>query len=97
MVTTNVASGAAANIRMGIAGGTDAIIADTVATALDAREIWHDTSPDSEIEAISVVREFVVSDGNDVILTLSAQVDSGAITFYCYWIPLSITGQVSSA
>jgi len=93
--TTNLTSAAASNIELGISGNTAAIIAQTVATEIDAREIWHDaTTPDSEIEALSVIKEFIITDGNDILLTTSAQMDTGALSFYCYWTPLSSTGAV---
>lgn len=95
--TTDITSAAAANLELGVVGDTDAFIASTVATDLDAREIWHDTSPDSEVEAYSTAKEYIITDGNDIILTLSAQVDSGEIVAYCFWTPLSTTGSVTVA
>lgn len=98
LCTTNVASAAAANIELGTSGDTNAIIPSTLATDLDAREIWHDNTPDSEIEASSVaVRGYTISDGNDVILTLGAQVDSGVLEFRAFWTPISDNGDVVGA
>lgn len=90
----NVESVAAANIELGVAGATSAIIATTVATDIDAGDIWHDATPDSDIEALSVMKDFIIVEGADIILTLSDQVDSGEITFYCFWTPLSSDGVV---
>jgi len=95
--TTNVASAAAANIEMGVSGDTDAMIASTLATDIDANEWWHDASPDSNIEATDVFRDYIICNGDDVILTLDAQVDSGVIAFYAYWMPLSSDGAVAAA
>jgi hypothetical protein len=95
--STDLASGAGANISLGISGATAGIIASTVATSIDAREIWHDNSPDSELEDVSTMKSFIITDGNDIALTLSAQVDSGVLVFYCFWTPLSSDGQVISA
>lgn len=94
---TNLASAAAANIELGVSGDTDAMIAATVATDIDANETWIDASPDSNIEAASTGRDYFISNGDDVILTLSAQVDSGAIDFVCFWNPISDNGNVTSA
>lgn len=94
---TNLASAAAANFEMGVSGDTDAMIASTLATDVDANEIWHDTTPDSNIEAFSTIREYIISNGDDIALTLSAQIDSGAITFYCFWTPLSDGASVVAA
>lgn len=35
--------------------------------------------------------------GQDIIATLSAQVDSGVLEFYCFWTPLSADGNVVAA
>lgn len=94
---TNLASAGGCNVELGISGTTAALIATTVATAIDLNEIWHDASPDAQIEAESVRKDFIISGGSDIILTLSAQVDSGRIDFYCEWEPLSIDGNVSVA
>lgn len=98
LCTTNVASAAAGSVSVGISGTTDAILPATLGTDLDAREIWHDNSPSSEIESLSdSLKEYVITDGDDIILTCSAQIDSGALVFYCYFIPLSGDGAVVAA
>ncbi len=94
---TNVASAAAANIELGVSGDTNAMIASTLATDLDANEIWNDASPTVNIEAMSTSRDYIISNGDDIILTLDAQVDSGAITFYCAWRALSSDGNVEAS
>ncbi len=96
--TTNLASAAAANMELGVASDTDAMIASTLATDLDADEIWHDASPDSDIEATSSAqRSYTITGGADVILTIDAQVDSGVLVFDCYWTPHSDNGNVTAA
>ena len=95
---TTCASVADCNAQVGIAGDLDAILPDTDITLLAAEEIWNDTFPSSEIEAMGESsRDYDISDGNDIIMTLSAQADSGAITFYCFWTPLSANGNVVAA
>lgn len=95
---TNVASAAAANVELGVASDTDAIIGSTLSTDLDADEIWNDASPNSDIEPTSLAkRQYTIVGGADVILTLSAQVDSGVIAFYASWKPLSNDGNVTAA
>jgi hypothetical protein len=89
IVKVNVVSGAGCNGSVGIAGATAAIIAVTDITLMAADEIWHDNSPDAKIELSSVMREYVISGGSDIILTLTLQADSGQIDFYCEWTPLS--------
>ena len=95
--TTNCASGGSCDGEVGISGSTDTILATTDVTLLADREIWHDATPDAEIETLSVMKDFIVSDGNDIILTLSAQADSGVLMFYCFWTPLSVDGAVVAA
>ncbi len=94
---TNVASVAAANVRLGVVGYDNAMIVDTLAENLDAGELWNDQSPTDEIQARDRRRNYDIMGGNDIILTLDAQVDSGAVTFYCYWVPLSIGAKVEVA
>lgn len=97
VIITDVVPNTTANIRMGVTGNTDALIVDTVSTELDARSIWVDQSPDDEIEPIDVIKSYIITNSRDVLLTLSAQVNSGAITFYCLWLPLSSDGKVVAA
>ncbi len=88
IVKTNVASAAAGTVSVGIATNVDAIIAVTLATDLDAKEIWHDTSPDSEIESLDTIRGYLITDGNDITLDiLVGQIDSGVILFKIEWSP----------
>jgi hypothetical protein len=94
---TNVASAGGANI--GVDAGAVALIADTDCTAIDAGEIWHDTSPDASVEATSVLKEYIIANGTDITLDIETekQVDSGVINFYCIYTPLSSTGAVAAA
>lgn len=94
---TNVASAAAANIELGVSGDTNAMVVSTLATDIDANEIWNDATPTVNIEPLGSSRDYTISNGDDIILTLDAQVDSGAITFYCHWTPLSSTGNIIAA
>ncbi len=94
---TNLTSAGACNVELGVSGDVNAMIAATDVTTIDANEIWHDASPDSNIEAFSVAREYIISNGDDIIETLSAQIDAGAITYYCFWTPLSAGATVVAA
>ncbi len=97
VITTSLTSAAAANIQLGVVGNTDAMIVDSVATVLDARGVWVDQTPDNEIEPFDRVRSYIITNGNDVILTLDAQIDTGVIVFYCGWSGLSSNGKVVNA
>ena len=87
----------AANATIQLAVGAIEIIADTDLTVegLAAKEIWHDVSPDAEVEALSVRKEFIITDGNDIVMNVGvANVNTGVITYYCDWMPLSSDGLV---
>lgn len=94
---TNVASAAAGNIELGTSNDVNAMIASTIGTELDANDIWIDSTPTTEIEALDTSRDYIISNSDDVILTLSAQIDSGVVDFVCYWFPISDDGLVVAA
>ena len=97
VITTDCVPDTTANISLGVVGDTEAMIINSASAGLDARGIWIDQSPDNEIEPVDRIRGYIITDGNDVIMTLSAQVNSGVIRFYCFWTPLSGDGVVSAA
>jgi len=83
---------------VGLAANWAYILPVIVGDLLVAREIWHDATPDSEIENLSAVRSLIVTDGNDVTLDLLvAAFTSGTIRFYYTWMPLSLDGNVVPA
>ena len=85
--TTNL-DGATATIKVGTALSDAGLIASTTATNIDANEIWHDATPDSSIEATSVVSKKIVS--QDVIYTIgTAAITAGVIKFVCFWTPIT--------
>ena len=94
VITTDVTSAALANVRLGVVGNTDAMIVDSQVVDLDARGIWVDQTPDNEIEPLDRIRSYIITDGNNIVLTLDAQVDAGVIRFYLYWEALSADGNV---
>lgn len=73
------------NIEVGISGITDAIIATTLDTDLNADDIWYDAAPDSEIEPLSTIRDYIITDGNDILITSDGIVTSGDLIFICFW------------
>jgi hypothetical protein len=94
---TNLASADGCNLA--VKSGAVTLIATTASTDIDANEIWHDATPDASVEALSVQKEHIISNGQDIVLDVETakQVDSGAITFYCIWTPLSDDGYVEVA
>ena len=89
----------AGTLEVGIAGATAAIIAQIAdAENLIAGEIWHDATPDAEIELASVAVDVIIADGNDVIATIgTADITDGTIVLACEWEPVSADGAVVAA
>jgi len=93
---TDLTSGGAATISVGVTGNTAALIASTAATDLDDGEIWVDSTPAVGVEALP--SSFIVNDGADIILTIgTAALTGGVVDFYCLWRPLSEDGKVEIA
>lgn len=89
-------AGASATIEVGTAKDTDAFIATTTGTDIDANEIWHDATPDNSVEASTVLAEKVVV--QNVIQTVgTANLTAGKITYYAFWYPLSADASVVAA
>lgn len=87
--TENLAVSNGATVEVGIAGNTAVIIAQTTASAIDAGEIWHDASPDAEIEALGVWAQYIIAGGTDIIMTVAnAHITDGTLVFSCFWTPL---------
>ena len=90
--TTNLA-GASATLEVGTALSTAGLIAQSTATDIDANEIWHDATPDSSIEATTVLAQKLVS--QDVIQTVAtANITGGVIEYTAIWYPLSAGASV---
>lgn len=98
-VTETVVEGVGGGtIEVGITGATATIIAQAVATTLDVGEIWHDATPDIDIEALSVLADFILVGGPDIFATIAGQnITDGTVVFYCFWTPLSSDGLVVAA
>jgi len=93
--STNLA-GASATIEVGTATSTAALIAQTTATDIDAKEIWHDASPDTSIELTSVIKKYIVTE--DVIQTITtAAISAGKMKYIILWAPISVDGNVELA
>ncbi len=95
---TAVASVGGTNGSLGVVDEAAGFIADTDMTALAAGEVWKDTSPTEKLNMYNdAVFDYVLSDGQDVILTLSAQADSGVMEFAAVYEALSSDGAVVAA
>lgn len=100
VTTAIVSTGNTGTIEVGIAGDTATLIAQSTVGSgtFIAEEIWHDGTPDAEIELLTVAADRIVSDGNDVILTCATNnIISGVLAIYCIWTALSSDGNVVAA
>lgn len=85
-------------VELGVTGATAVLIAQIAdATDLAQHEIWHDATPTTTLDALSVLKEVIVSNGQDVILTTTGTLTAGTIAFTCFWTALSSDGAVTPA
>ena len=83
-------------LEVGTALSTAGLIAQTTASAIDINEIWHDATPDSSIEATTVLTQKIVS--QNVIQTVAtADISDGTIVYTALWYPLSAGANVVAA
>lgn len=90
--STNLVGAAA--IQLGTATTIAGLIAQVAdAEDIDAKDIWHDATPDASIELTSVAKRNLVAE--DVILTIAtADITAGVIKFFVRWAPISSDGNV---
>jgi hypothetical protein len=93
--TADLTSAAGCNASVGTTGTPAGLIALTDVLTIDAGEVWTAAAPVIGPKAPPAV--MAIAAGEDIVLTLSAQVDAGAITFYCIWTPLSVGATVVAA
>jgi len=95
-VCTNNVSGTTGTVEVGVSGATASFIAQTSGSQLDTGDIWHDATPDSKLEAITVVAPKIIT--SDIILTIATQnLGPGSVDFHCFWTPISESGSVEAA
>jgi hypothetical protein len=93
---TDSLTGASATIEVGTALLTTGMIPLTTATEIDVNEIWHDATPDSSLEATTVLTQQIVA--QDIIQTVrTANITGGSIKYTALWYPLSADGNVVAA
>jgi len=99
VVKTNVESAGACTASVGIVGATQAFIATTDVTTMEALDIWTAAAPATTFALMTAtcLVGVVLSTGQKITLTRSAQIDSGRIVFYALWTPLSADGNVVAA
>ena len=91
-------AGATATLSVGTTLSTANIIALTTGTDLDVGDLWHDATPDNNVEATSVAAERLLVNGADIYETVAtASLTAGNIYYMCGWYPLSYDGAVEAA
>lgn len=99
-VCTEDLVGGSATIEVGtagIAGHTADIIAQTTATDIINLEIWHDNSPDSDIEGTGILLNKIINQA-DIKATIGAQpITDGTIKFILTYTPISDGATVVAA
>ncbi len=92
---TALVSAGGGTIEVGITGNTAALIAQTTAANILINTVWIDATPGT-IQALP--SDQVLTNGTDIIQTIAtADVTAGVLTYYCFWSPLSSTGNVVAA
>jgi len=91
-------AGASGTVEVGTVLSTANIIAQTTATDLDAGDLWHDNSPDNNVELDTVAaKKFLVNGATIKEKVATTDIASGNIYYVCGWYPLSYDGMVKSA
>lgn len=86
-------------IQVGVVGNTTAFIADTLATDIDANDIWTDATPAIRTEVLAnVLGPHIIINGMDIVEAVTiSNIEAGNIYYVCLWRPLSPDGLVVSA
>lgn len=94
--TVNLAG--SGTIELGVAGDTDAFIATTTGTDIDAGDLWLDATPAELAHDFSSAIDKLVANGLDVGYEIKTDtLTAGAITFHCWYWPLDSDGAVEAA
>jgi hypothetical protein len=89
-------AGGSATLEVGVTGATAALIAQTTATDIDINEGWFAATP--TLAVANTAQYHVIGGGLNVIQTVAtANITAGAITYYCFWKPLSDGAKVQAA
>jgi len=96
--TVDLVSDGGGTLEVGVTGNTALLIAQSTATAIDANEIWNDTTPAIGDTLANITGPFVIPNGLDIIESVgTADITAGNIYYICLWRPLSRDGSVVAA
>lgn len=90
-----VTSGGALTLEVGVPSATAGLIAQTAVGNLLINLLWIDATPGV---LVSKPSEKIIANGGDIShIIKTATATAGAITYYCWWRPLSSDGDVIAA
>ena len=96
--TVDLVSAGGGTLEVGVTGNTAALIPQTTATAIDANEIWLDSTPAVGADVSDALTFSYVVNGLDIIETVgTADVTAGNVYYVCLWRPISHNASVVSA
>jgi hypothetical protein len=84
-------------------GTTESVAGIIAASTMDntqfaATDVWVDSSPANDAEALAAAPWHIIGGGADILMTRSVDdILGGTLTLYCYWQPLSAGGLVVAA
>ncbi len=79
-------------LSLGTTQAAQGIIANSTVdnTQFDATDVWVDSSPSVDVEAIAAQDWHVIGGGADIVLARDVDdITAGALTLYCRWVPIS--------
>lgn len=67
-------------------------------TQFAATDVWVDSTPANDVEALAAQRWHIIGGGADINLVCNVDdITQGTLTLYCLWVPLSDDGSVVAA
>lgn len=95
--TVDLASAGGGTLALGLTDNTTLFIAATTATAIDANELWLDTTP-AIGKPIDALNFFLVGNGEDIVESVgTADITAGNIYYIALWRPLYYGSELVSA
>lgn len=95
-VCTADLTGAGATIEVGVSTDTNLLMLTTTGTTIDVGELFIDATPTAAM-LLSALLYAIIQEVDIGYEVKTAPIDTGAITFYCLWFPISSDGKVVPA
>lgn len=100
LCTTDLVSAGAGTLALGVTANTALFIAATVATLIDAGEIWTETTAPAAngVALPAALKDIAIADNDEIIGTVAVgDITAGVIEFVVYWLPMSSGDLVAAA